>query len=62
LDVEASHLAASKTKDVSYGLVLQPVSLALERVAFEISDGLPDLDGDRAVRSSLKAHRFDVRT
>src|SRR5258707_8471113 len=43
-------------------LVLQPVRLPLERFAFEIADGLPDLCDDRAIRSSMKAHRLDVRT
>ena len=43
-------------------LVLKPVRLALERFAFEIADGLPDFCDDRAVRSSMKAHRLDVRT
>src|SRR6476660_6273187 len=38
------------------------VRLPLERFAFEISDGLPDLCDDRAIRSSMKAHRLDVRT
>src|SRR5215831_14897033 len=62
LDVEASHLALSKTEDVSDRLVLQPVRLSLKRFAFEIADGLPDLCNDRAVCSSVKAHRLDVRT
>ena len=35
LDVEASHLAVSKAEDVFNGLVLQPVRLALKRLAFE---------------------------
>src|SRR5262245_13481157 len=38
LDVEASHLALSKTEDVSDRLVLQPVRLSLKRFAFEIAD------------------------
>ena len=62
LDVEASHLALSKTEDVSDRLVFQPVRLSLKRFAFEIADGLPDLCDDRAIRSSMKAHRLDVRT
>ena len=43
-------------------LVFKPVRLPLERFAFEIADGLPDLCEDRAVRSSMKAHWLDVRT
>jgi hypothetical protein len=62
LDVEASHLALSKTENVSDRLVSKPVRLPLQRFAFEIADGLPDLCDDRAIRSSMKAHRLDVRT
>jgi hypothetical protein len=62
LDVEASHLALSKTENVSDHLVFKPVRLPLERFAFEIADGLPDFRDDRAIRSSMKAHRIDVRT
>ena len=62
LDVEASYLALSKTENVSDRLVFKPVRLPLQRVAFEIADGLPDLCDDRAIRSSMKAHRLDVRT
>lgn len=62
LDVEASHLAVSKTEDVSDRLVLQPVRLALKRLAFEIVDGLPNLCDDCIVSSPVEAHRFDVRT
>ena len=62
LDVEASHLALSKTENVSDHLVFKPVRLPLERFAFEIADGLPDFCDDRAIRSSTKAHRLDVRT
>src|ERR1700757_2243718 len=62
LDVEASHLALSKTENVSDRLVFQPVHLPLQRVAFEIADGLPDLYDDCAIRSSMKAHWLDVRT
>ena len=40
LYVEASHLALSKTENVSYRLVFKPVRLPLERFAFEIADGL----------------------
>ena len=47
MDVEASHLALSKTENVSDRLVFKPVRLPLERFAFEISDGLPDLCDDR---------------
>src|SRR5271154_4075462 len=36
--------------------------LTLERFAFEIADGLPDFRDDRAILSSMKAHRLDVRT
>lgn len=59
-DVEASHLAVSKAEDVFNRLVLQPVRLALKRLAFV--DGLPNLCDDCAVRSPVEAHRFDVRT
>src|SRR5262249_38018575 len=62
LYVEASHLALSKTENVSDRLVFKPVRLPLERFAFEIADRLPDLGYDRAIRSSMKAHRFDVWT
>jgi hypothetical protein len=62
LYVEASHLALSKTENVSDRLVFKPVRLPLERFAFEIADGLPDFCDDRAIRSSMKAHRLDVRT
>src|ERR1700688_1724534 len=62
LNVEASHLALSKTENVSDGLVFKPVRLPLQRFAFEIADGLPDLCDDRAIRSSMKADRLDVRT
>ena len=34
----------------------------LPRFAFEIADGLPDFRDDRAIRSSVKAYRLDVRT
>jgi len=36
--------------------------LPLQRFAFEIADGLPNLCDDRAIRNSMKAHRLDVRT
>jgi hypothetical protein len=62
LDVEASHLALSKAENVSDRLVFKPECLPLERFAFEIADGLPDFCDDRAIRSSMKAHRLDVRT
>jgi hypothetical protein len=62
LDVEASYLALSKTENVSDRLVLKPMRLPLERFAFEIADGLPDFCDDRTIRSSVKAHRLDVRT
>ena len=62
LYVEASHLALSKTENVSYRLVFKPVRLPLERFAFEIADRLPDFGDDRTIRSSMKAHRFDVWT
>ena len=62
LGVEASHFAISKTENASDRLVFKPVRLPLERFAFEISDGLPDLCDDRAIRGSMKAHRLDVRT
>ena len=57
LDVEASHLALSKTENVSDCLVFKPVRLPLERFAFEIADGLPDFCDDRAIRGSTKGHR-----
>src|SRR5580658_8410071 len=62
LDVEASHLALSKAEDVFDGLVFKAVRLPLKRFAFEIADGLPDLCDDRAILSSMKAYRLDVRT
>jgi hypothetical protein len=62
LYVEASHLALSKTENVSDRLVFKPVRLALERFAFKIADGLPDFCDDRAICGSMKAHRLDVRT
>jgi hypothetical protein len=62
LYVEASHLARSKTENMSDRLVLKPVRLPLERFAFEIADGLADLCDDRAIRSPMKAHGLDVRT
>jgi hypothetical protein len=60
--VEASHLALSKTENVSDRLVSKPVRLPLERFAFKIADGLADLCDDRAIGRSMKAHRFDMRT
>ena len=42
-------------------LVFKPVRLPLERFAFEVADGLPDFCHDRAIRSSMKADRLDVR-
>src|ERR1700733_2307601 len=62
VDVEASNLALAKTEDGSDRLVLQAVRLPLKRFALEIADGLPDLCDDRAVLSSTKAERLDVRT
>jgi MarR family transcriptional regulator for hemolysin len=62
LDVEASHLAVSKAEDVSDRLVLQPVRLPLQRFAYEIAKGLPDFCDDRAILSSMKANRLDMRT
>jgi hypothetical protein len=62
LDIEASHLALSKMENVSDRLVLKPVRLPLQQVAFEIPDGLLDLSDDRAIRSSMKGHWLDVRT
>ena len=61
LDVESRHLALSKAEDVSDRLVLEPVRLPLERLAFEIVDGLPDFGDDRAIRRAMKSHRLDVR-
>ena len=54
-------MPVAQTEDVPDRLVLQPVRLPLERSAFEIADGLADLCDDRAIRSSMKAHRLDVR-
>jgi hypothetical protein len=62
LNVEARHLAVSKTEHVSDRLVFEPVRLPLKRLALEITDGLPDLCDDRTVRGSTKAHRLDART
>jgi hypothetical protein len=62
LYVKARHLALSKTENVSDRLAFKPVRLSLERFAFEIADRLPDFGDDRAIRSSMKAHRFDVWT
>src|SRR3546814_13038492 len=56
------YLALSKTENVSDRLVFKPVRLPLERFAFEIAEGLPDFCDDRAIRSSMKANRLDVRT
>src|SRR5262245_11407410 len=55
LDVEASHLAVSKSEDVSNRLVLQPVCLALKGLAFKIVDGLPNLYHDCVVSSPVEA-------
>ena len=49
LNIEASHLALSKTENVSDRLVFKPVRLPLERFAFEIADGLLDFCDDRAI-------------
>ena len=49
LNVEASDLAIPKAKDVHRRLVLQPLRLILQRLAFEIADGLLDLHDDRAI-------------
>ena len=49
-------------EDLSDRLVFKPLRLPLERFAFEIADGLPDLCDDRVIRSSMKAQRLDVRT
>ena len=46
---------------MSVRLVFKPVRLPLERFAFEVADGLPDFCHDRAIRSSMKADRLDVR-
>jgi hypothetical protein len=48
--------------NVSDRLVFEPVRLPLERLALDISDGLPDLCHDRAIRSSIEDHGLDVRT
>ena len=60
--VEASHLALSKTENVSDRLVFKFVRLPVERFAFEIADGLPDFCDDCTIRSLMKTHRLDVRT
>src|SRR6478609_8735611 len=49
-------------ENVSDRLVFKTVRLPLKRFAFEIADGLPDFYDDRAILSSMKAHRLDVRT
>jgi hypothetical protein len=49
LNVEASDLAILKAKDLHHSLVLQPVSLILQGLAFEIADGLLGLHDDRAI-------------
>ncbi len=61
LNVEASNLAILKEKDVHHGLVLQPVRFILQRLAFEIADGLLDLHDDRAICRLGKTHRLDMR-
>lgn len=62
-DVEASHLAVSKTENVSDRLVVEPVGLvALERFAFEIADGLLDFRDDGAIRRPPEPHGRDVGT
>ena len=60
LDVEAGHLAVLQTENVPDRLVFEPMRLPLQRLAFEISDGLPDLGNDRAIRDSMKTHRLYV--
>jgi hypothetical protein len=54
LDVEASHLALSKTENVSDRLVFKAVRLPMERSAFEITDGLPDFCDDCAIGSEAR--------
>src|ERR1700728_212499 len=61
-DVEASHFAFPNTENMSDSFVHQSVGLALERIAFEIADGLQDFGNDRAIRIAMKAHSLDVRT
>ena len=61
LNVEASDLAILKAKDVHHRLVLQPVRLILQRLAFEIADGLLDLHDDRAICGLGETHRLDMR-
>ena len=61
LNVEASDLAILKAKDVHHRLVLQPVRLIMQRLAFEIADGLLDLHDDRAICGLGETHRLDMR-
>lgn len=61
LNVEASDLAPLKAKDVHHRLVLQPVRLILQRLAFEIAGGLLDLHDDRAICGLGETHRLDMR-
>ena len=44
-----------KVEDVLDRLVLQSMILLLERPAFEIADGLLNLDADGAIRSLVEA-------
>src|SRR5215469_11135251 len=43
-------------------LSLSPCVCPCSGFALEIADGLPDFCDDRAIRSSMKANRLDVRT
>jgi hypothetical protein len=62
LNVEASHLALSKSKHMSDRLVPETVRLTLKRFSLEIVDRLPHLRNDRAIDCPVKAHGLDVRT
>ncbi len=62
MNVEAGDLALLKAEHVPDQLVLQPVRLILQWLAFEIADGLLDLHDNRPVHSLVEAHGLDVRT
>ena len=62
LNVETSDLAVLKSKDVHHGLFLPPVRLILQRLAFDVADGLLDLHDDRAICGLGETHRLDMRT
>ena len=55
-------LPSRRRKTCPTVLSFNPWVCPSKRFAFEIADGLPDLRDDRAIRSSTKAERLDVRT